>query len=71
MCEYCFNEERNTYDMVSPEYGVNGHLSIDEYDNGLYIEFDWKQERDNYGLAAKVLIRYCPWCGRKLELREK
>ncbi len=74
MCEYCYNEtyKRNVYQIKGNNNdGFEGNLSIDNFD-GLLLECSWKQETspktyETMGLAAKFFIKYCPWCGEKLE----
>ena len=67
MCEYCLDKgSRNTYDISG--FDAEGTLALDDIDNGLSIKFSWKEDGDDFGVLAKALIRYCPWCGRKLDL---
>ena len=74
MCEYCLNEsyQRNNY-LIYGQLDVNaeGNAYIDNDDTGLVFTFNWMQEikdkkYEKYGLMTKIMIRYCPWCGRKL-----
>ena len=74
MCEYCMHEwyKRNTYDLRGPtNKHCEVHLSLDG-EEGLLIKAEWVDEHtfEKYGLAAEAIIRYCPWCGRKLENKE-
>jgi len=73
MCEYCRNDwiNRNTYDFYTEEqFPVKGSIEINS--NDLLFKAKWRQETDpghyeDMGMAARFMIRYCPWCGRKLE----
>ena len=77
MCEYCLDEwyKRNIYEIKGDvsDYDVEGKVELNG-EEGLDIHFSWndetRKEKDGrpvrMGLAAAVLIRYCPWCGRKL-----
>ena len=75
MCEYCYNTtiQRNKYVIKgNDDYDVECSLNIDDDDDGLILECSYiietsLKERIPMGLAAKFFIRYCPWCGRKLE----
>lgn len=77
MCEYCAPNvnTRNSYEMHSYKYGATDasiKISIDDCDEGLMIECDhaYYNSQDiieHLGMKAKAIIRYCPWCGRKLE----
>ena len=71
MCEYCTEEyyKRNSYklkgDLDNP---IEIDLLISSKDE-LYISAKWFDDIRNckMGMASLAKIRYCPWCGRKLE----
>lgn len=75
MCKYCLDKgyNCNTYDLKGPNNSsAEIHLSLDEED--LLIEAEWNdyfRSSENkpvkMGFIAKAMIRYCPWCGRKLK----
>lgn len=48
------------------DYEIKLWLDIDD---GLMIQdhFKFNNSAANYGSFAKFAIKYCPWCGRKLE----
>lgn len=74
MCEYCCDTtfKRNKYIIKgNDDYMFEGSLSLDDLDNNLLLECSYvietsPKERIPMGLGAKFFVRYCPWCGRKL-----
>jgi hypothetical protein len=75
MCEYCLSEwyKRNTYELKGTnDNNAEVFLSLDG-EEGLLIKAEWDNffEKENKSvkmcLAAEAIIRYCPWCGRKLK----
>ena len=65
MCNKCDNQKiPNEFEYTN----MKPILFIRE-DNALEIHIPWKRELDNAGMvtACAVSIKYCPWCGRKLE----
>ena len=76
MCEYCLSEwyKRNTYDLKGPnDNNAEISLSLDG-EEGLLIKAEWiddfrssENRPVKMGFLAEAIIRYCPWCGRKLK----
>lgn len=71
MCEYCTTEyyKRNPYLLkgdMDNEAEVTLRISSED---GLHIYAEWYDElrKDKMCFAALAQLRYCPWCGRKLE----
>ena len=72
MCEYCFKEEykRNSYKIHGDlDRTIDGEIKV-EGESMLEIFFEWPEKIDEkyeqMCFGAGILIRYCPWCGRKL-----
>jgi len=79
MCEYCLDKgyNRNTYDLKGPnDDNAEIQLLLNEEED-LLIKANWNdyfRSSENkpvkMGFIAKAMIRYCPWCGRKLHKGE-
>ncbi|MBC1671214.1 hypothetical protein HB950_02650 [Listeria welshimeri] len=63
MCEYCEENFRKRGEITTDE----GHEIRIDWDNDLAILLDIDYKANNIYLD----IKYCPWCGRKLEGKEK
>ena len=64
-CEYCFKQHKQ-HEYIIEEGDTTASLRIDE--DMLFIKLKWYDElRKVYlGIGMSPIIRYCPWCGRKL-----
>ncbi len=65
-CEYCFkNNIRHEYNAHDGDSSIT--IKVKDED-GLYIQINWYDnlQKQTMGMATLALIRYCPWCGRKL-----
>ena len=68
-CEYCFTQHKR-HEYVGEDGETEVRLKIE--DDTLLIHLKWYDEWRNcyMGMSMSPLIRYCPWCGRKLEENE-
>lgn len=68
-CEYCFKQHKQ-HSYIAEDGDTEVDLRIDE--DMLFIKLKWYDElRKTYlGFGMSPMIRYCPWCGRKLEENE-
>ena len=68
-CEYCFKQHKR-HEYIAEDGDTTASLKIDK--DMLFIELKWYDElRKTYlGMGMSPMIRYCPWCGRKLEENE-
>ena len=70
MCEYCSNNQlnRSIYTLNASNYDVNVKLSIQDKKD-LLVELIWEDIHtgEQFGFGGNVHIKYCPWCGGKLD----
>ena len=68
-CEYCFKQHKR-HSYIAEDGDTEVDLRIDE--DMLFIELKWyeKKRKTYLGMGMSPMIRYCPWCGRKLEENE-
>lgn len=58
MCDYCCDADTSKYTDFAGSEGIYYEI----YDGEYYLVIEhYRNERN------KVIIKYCPWCGRKLD----
>lgn len=77
MCCYCTKNlaRRTGYIFTGDQekYDLEGEIKIDKEDS-ILVNFEWNDEYRSLpdysirmALSGRIMINYCPWCGRKME----